>query len=279
MNDLLLTIAANIAMIFVMRHSESHSGNRYAVTVFNYMTGVAVTLLLMGGRLPDLASEGVGFALGLSLFNAACMVSCMLLVQFSILKNGAPLSTTFNRLGILIPTVLSILLFREKPGLFQAAGLGLAVFAIVYLGGKRESDTRIASPAGLFLIFLIGGLIDFNSKVYNMFGSPELQKLYVLGTFIFSLGMSAVLLLIKNRSVTRRDVLCGVLVGLPNQLVSYCMVRAAAVLPAYIVFPVYSSMVILGVNLINFLVFREKPGRRELYGTAIIALAVVLISC
>ena len=278
MNYLLLTIAANTAMIFVMRHSEHASGNRYAVTLFNYVTGVVVSLLLLGGRLPQLGAEGTGFALGLSLLNALCMVGCMLLIQYSIFKNGAPLTTTFNRLGILIPTVLSILLFGERPSLLQLLGLGGAVFAMVYLNGGRGAAPRAGAPAGLLLVFVIGGLIDFNSKLYNTYGDPALQEVYVLGTFLCALCVSTVLLLCKNRRFTRGDVVRGILVGLPNQLVTFCMVKASALLPAYVVFPVYSAAVILAVNAISFLAFREKPTRRELGGTAIIGVALVLMN-
>lgn len=277
MNYLLLTIAANVVMIFVMRYSEQQQGNRYAVTVFNYITGIAVSLCLLGGRWPQPDTRGMGLAVGLACSNALCMVGCMLLIQYSILKNGAPMTTTFNRLGILIPTVLSVLLFRETPSLLQAAGLAAAAFAIAYLSGGR-SASRITAPLGLMLVFAVGGLIDFHSKVYNMFGSPALQEFYVLSTFVLAFVISLVLLLWKNRRISPRDVLCGVLVGVPNQAVTFCMVKAAAVLPAYVVFPVYSAAVILTVNVINFLVFREKPTGRELRGTAIIAAALVLLN-
>lgn len=277
MSYLLLTIAANVVMIFVMRYSEQRQGNRYAVTVFNYITGVVVSLCLLGGHWPQPGTQSLGLAVGLSFTNTLCMVGCMLLIQYSILKNGAPMTTTFNRLGILIPTVLSIFLFREAPSLLQAAGLAAATFAIVYLSGGR-SGPRIAAPLGLMAVFVVGGLIDFHSKVYNIFGQPSLQEFYVLSTFILSFFISLGLLLWKNRRISLQDVLCGILVGLPNQAVTFCMVKAAAVLPAYVVFPVYSAAVILVVNLINFLVFREKPTPRELRGTGIIAAALVLLN-
>ena len=58
-------------------------------------------------------------------------------------KNGTPISTTFNRLGVLIPTVFSILLFGERPQIVQIAGIALAVSAIIYINsgkGNKESE-------------------------------------------------------------------------------------------------------------------------------------------
>ena len=70
----------------------------------------------------------------------------------------------------------------------------------------------------------------------------------------------------------------GVLVGIPNQLVVFATLKAAALLPAYMVYPVYSAAVILVVNVIDLVVFREKLTKRQYGGTVIIAVALALIN-
>lgn len=275
---LIMTIISNVAMVFVMKYSETHSGNRYAATLFNYVAGVALTYLLMDDKTLYYEGEGGRFAIGLAVLNALCMTSCMLLNQYSISRNGAPLSTTFNRLGILIPTILSMLFFRELPAMVQIAGIGLAVLSILYINGGEKEGSRIESLPALLLVFIIGGLIDFNSKVYGMFGDTRLQDYFVFCTFLFCTLFSAVLLLKKNPRIKMKDVIAGILMGVPNQMITYSMVRAVLFLPAYLVFPLYSAGVILGVNVINFLVFREKPTRRECIATGIIATALLLLN-
>lgn len=275
---LLMAIAANISIIFIMKHSEERQGNRYAVTMVNYITGVLISYLLMKEKiLFDLSASGC-FALGLALFNAVCMTGCMLFIQYSISKNGAPLTTTFNRLGILIPTVLSMFLFHELPTLVKMSGVAAAVFAIIYINGGRKEEKNSTAPMILIAIFVLGGLIDFNSKIYGIYGSSQLRDYFILYTFIFCTIISTIVLLSINRTVKKPDIIKGVLVGVPNQLVLYGMVRAAAVLPAYLAFPIGSSAIIFGVNIINFLVFKEKPTKREVIATLIIAGALILLN-
>ncbi len=282
---LLSAIAANTAMTFVMRYSETHSGNRYAVTMFNYLTGIIISFITLGNKTPFFPTPAGRFALGLALLNAILFVSCLLCIQYNINKNGAPLATTFNRLGILIPTIASVFLFHEIPKAVQTVGLAFAVFAIIYInGGKKNREESVGdggktgSAAALLLLFALGGCVDLTSKVYGVFGDSSLQEHFVFYTFVYSFLMSVGLLLWKNRRISSKDVLAGVLVGIPNQLTALCLLKAVALLPAFLVYPVYSAAVILVVNVINLAVFREKLSRREYQATGIIALALVLIN-
>ena len=154
---LVAAIGANVCMTFLMRYSETHQGNRYALNIWNYLTGTIVSFFLLEDKSRLLVDDG-GVTFLLSAVNGILFVAAMVMIQKSILKNGAPLTTTFNRLGILIPTVFSAILFGEIPGGVQILGLLLCVFAIVYMNtGKKEE--RPAFAAGLVLIFILGGIV------------------------------------------------------------------------------------------------------------------------
>lgn len=272
---LLAAIGFNVGMTFVMRYSESHSGNRYGVTIFNYLTGVIISLVMLKGR--AVFAGGGGFTLALAVPNALLFVGCLLLLQHNIKKNGAPLTSTFNRLGILIPTILSAFLFHEIPSALKTAGLCLAIFSIIYMnGGQEEGGKRL--DKSLLLLFLAGGCVDMMSKLYGIYGRAELQENFILYTFFISLLLSIGLCVRDKKRISVQDMIAGVLVGIPNQLTALCLLKAVALLPAYMVFPVYSAAVILLVNVINFAVFREKLSRREYAATGIIAAALVLIN-
>lgn len=275
---LIAAIGFNTGMIFVMRYSESHSGNRYGVTIFNYLTGLAISLLLLRGKSLCVPTEAGRFALALSAPNGVLFVVCLLLIQYNIKKNGAPMTATFNRLGILIPTILSALFFHEIPSALKAMGLALAIFSIVYMNGRQEGDCGHGMNVSLLLLFAAGGCVDLVSKLFGIYGDAFLQEHFIAYTFIFALIVSIGICLKENRTITRRDVIAGILVGIPNQLTALCLLKAVGLLPAYMVFPVQSAAVILVVNVINFAVFHETLRAREYVGTGMIAAALVLIN-
>lgn len=188
------------------------------------------------------------------------------------------MTITFNRLGILIPTVLSAFLFREIPTVLKTAGLALAIFAILYMNGEKTGNGKKGVNGSLLALFAAGGCVDMMAKIFGIYGNPRLQEHFIFYTFAFSLILSIGICIVKNPKISRQDVIAGVLVGIPNQLTALCLLKAVASLPAYLVFPVQSASVILIVNVINFLLFRELLSRREYMGTGIIAAALVLIN-
>ena len=75
-----------------------------------------------------------------------------------------------------------------------------------------------------------------------------------------------------------QDVLIGIGVGIPNQLTTLLLLRAAAFLPAYIVYPTYSAGLIIIVNIINYLAFKETLSKKQYIATGIIGVGLVFIN-
>ena len=246
-----LAILFNVIMNFAMKYSETHDCNRYGVTVFNYAAGIAVSYAFMKDR-------------------------CLLVLQQSIKKNGAPLTATFNRMGVLIPTVISAVMFAEIPTGIQIAGIVISLFAIVYMngGGKEKGGVSVY----LILAFATGGCVDTISKLFSVYGSPENQERFIFYTFVAALIMSIGVCIYKDRHITKKDIAVGIIVGIPNELAALLLLKAAGMLPAYLVYPCYSAGVIFAVNIVNMIVFREFLSKREYIATGIIAIALILIN-
>lgn len=280
-------------MSFVMKYSESHSGNRYGVTLFNYLTGSVIGYFQMDDKTLIVGGSDGIFTFMMSSIHAVFIVSVLLILQASINKNGAPLTSTFNRMGILIPTIASAILFGEIPSWLQIVGIGLAIFAIIYIsGGKKDSSEPSAIAEGgqdtaskgnrhmilLFAAFIGGGCMDMMSKLFDEFGQDSYKERFVFYGFVISSVIALVLCLVKNRHVTPKDMLMGVMLGVPNQLTILFQLKAVGELPAYLVYPCFSAGVILAVNVVNVIVFREVLSKREYIATGIIALGLICIN-
>ena len=269
---LIAAIYANLCMTFLMRYSEHHNGNCYALNIWNYLAGSLISLLLLQDK--SLIWSGNAVTWGAGIVNGIGFLAALVLLQISIRRNGAPLTTTFNRLGILIPTILSIFLFDEIPQIIQIAGLLLCIFAM----NSGDSSERPDFNIGLILVFLLGGTLDTISKIFSRYNNADSQTCFVLYTFLAAFVISILLFFKKEPRMSLQDALIGIGVGIPNQLCTLFLLRAASKLPAYIVYPTYSASLILLVNIINYLVFRETLNKRQYIATGIIGLGVVLIN-
>ena len=275
MTYLLSAIGANLIMTFLMRYSEHHDGNRYALNIWNYLAGALISILFLEDKSAIFSGDLITVLLGI--INGIGFVSTLVLIQLSIRRNGAPLTTTFNRLGILIPTILSAFLFNEIPAPLKMFGLFLCIFAIIIMntGDKKDRPTFMA---GLILIFIFGGLLDFISRVYSLYYDADSQTCFVMYTFLSALVVSIFLFIKDGHKMSVQDVLIGIGVGIPNQLTTLLLLRAAAFLPAYIVYPTYSAGLIIIVNIINYLAFKETLSKKQYIATGIIGVGLVFIN-
>ena len=277
MGSLLLAVMANTIMIFSMKFSEAADTHRQSVVFLNYVFGTVMAIFLcrdLGSM--NLCSQETLIPLGLGLFNAILMAACMLIQQHSINFNGAGLTTTYNRLGVLIPTLLSVFLFQEYPTALKICGIGLSVTAIGYSYEKTGEAKK--NYVLLSLVLIIGGMIDFNSKLLGILSPVEMKSVYTISTFFIAAILMAAIVICGKIPINRKDMKYGALIGIPNICITFGMVSASANLPAYIVFPAYSGGVILLVNIIDELYLKERLSKRERIATAMIAFSLVLIN-
>ncbi len=278
MGSLLIAITANSLLIFSMKYAEAARTHRQSVVLCNYVFGALLVLFLSGGFSGQAVSgESLWPLAGLALVGACLMTACMLIQQRSLHRNGAGITTTYNRLGVLIPTLLSIFLFREYPTVLKSCGIVLAIAAVLYAYERHTNNGR-KDYVLLALVLILGGLIDFISKLFGMFFPPELKNLYTFVSFLMCAVIMSVIVLTQKAPLSRRDAVYGAFVGIPNAGITLGMIGAAAALPAYIVFPVYSGAVILIVNVAGVLLFKERLTRRETISTVMIAGALILLN-
>jgi multidrug transporter EmrE-like cation transporter len=86
------------------------------------------------------------------------------------------------------------------------------------------------------------------------------------------------LMLQKKERLGGKDLVFGLMVGIPNYFSSRFLLKALGYLPAIIVYPTYSVATISVVTLAGLVFFKEKLGRRQMAAIGIILAALVLLN-
>ena len=182
MINLILAIICSALVSVFMRLSEKRVSGNVGLLAVNYLMCITIAGFSsgVGNLFPQ--TEGFGFTLGLGLFNGILYLAGFILLKVNVNRNGVVMSSAFMKLGVLVPTMASIVIFGEVPGLFQVIGFGLAVLAIILINFEKE-QTSMEFKAGLILLLLVGGSADAMSKVYEVLGNPELSEQFLLYTF------------------------------------------------------------------------------------------------
>ena len=184
---LFLAIVSSALVSVIMRLSTDKVKADVGMLAMNYMTALILSLFTGGFAV---LSGGIGPGSGPSaLMGAVNGVHYMVsLVSFHscVKKNGVVLSSVFMKLGILVPMLLSTLVFGEKPSLPQLAGFLLALLSIMLIN-RNDGESKGSFKAGLIFLLLLSGSAEGMSKVFEQLGSPELSGLYFMLTFTVAL--------------------------------------------------------------------------------------------
>ncbi len=280
---LLLAILSSASVALVLKLFSAQTGNRYAILLGNYITCVAIALLTLPERGSLLHAARPTLLCGLCA--GILFVFGFVSMQSSIRANGASLTSAFSKLGLLVSLALSVFCFGERLGGLQLLALPFVFAAIFFInGGSDESRGRSDAPMlGLLLLTLLcSGFSDSMAKVYEFFGPGGEETQYCFFLFLCSTVLTAVLLLRerfrKGRPVLLPELAAGILLGIPNYYSAYFLLHALERLPAYLVYSMCSTGVILLVLALSALFFHERLGKRQMIGMLCILIALVLLN-
>ena len=275
---LALSVLSTAIVSMAMRLSERYRKNHISMLAVNYVLCVLLAGLFTGwDQLFPGEKTGAGFCLMLGIVQGVLYLASFLLLQLNISKNGVVLSTTFMRLGLLVPTVCSVVLFGELPGWLQMVGFATAICGILLISLEKGSG-KASFKTGLICILACSGVTDFMAKVYEEFGTPELRDGFLLYAFAAACILCIVLAIVKKQRLSLTDILFGALIGIPNYFSARFMLYALKTLPAIVVYPTHSVSTIILVCVGGVLFFREKLSRRQLVAVLFIMAAVALLN-
>jgi drug/metabolite transporter (DMT)-like permease len=248
-----------------------------------------LSLLLFPSPAPVHAlSVRLGLATGLT------YALSLLGLEVAVRTSGVSIAVAILQLAVLVPTVVSMVLFQERPGPVQGVGIVLAVPALWLLTRSRTlataatiTDTVTPSvrrpPASeaaitLLLLFLVTGCSGVLMKSFEVYCPPGDRLAYATALF-------AVSALVIGGAVVRKRVKwgplawpIGTLVGLCNLLQLEMTLMALAVLPAIVVFPASSALTVVLSALLSVWFWQERLNARALLGMALAILCAILLN-
>ncbi len=278
---LIIAILASSSVSILMRWSERHVKNNYAMFMANYFTCAVTAFCFAAPKLPLGDTSGLPFAGLLGLVGGAIFLLNFVILKKCIGASGVMLSSVFMKLGVIVPTLMAVLVFGESPTAMQLIGLAAAVAAIliIYLEPKEQRSHGAGSAALLLIALLvISGFAESMTNIYDKTGVAELKDFFLLFNFSSALLISAAITAFKHERIAPLDIVFGVMIGIPNYFTSRCLLLALGSLPAVVTYPIYNIGAIVLISLAGMLIFRERLSRRKLIGILLILAALVLLN-
>lgn len=285
---LILAIASSSLISIFMRLSENHIKNEMGMFMASYALCAALAVGFMDKSAPQLllGTHDQHLTVILGIITGAFFLGGFLFLKYNMKYNGIVLSSTFIKLGVLIPTIMAIVVFGEVLSVLQIVGIAIAIAAIIIINFEKEpegADCLGESKTGnkkilLLVLLLLGGLGDSMSNIFEKLGPDSGKDGFLLLTFFTAFVITIAIVILGKKKLCKADILFGLLVGVPNYFSARFLLASLGSLEAVIVYPTYSVGTMVVVTIVGVIAFREKISKQKGLALGLIAVAIALLN-
>lgn len=299
---LFLAIICSSTIALIFKYTENSNTNRYAITSSNYFIAFTTSLFMILYRgllsgvqkeIPFLEEFKLLASNNIDLLSPYSSIIWGIIVggisglffffsftyyQKSVKENGVGVSGTIAKLGILIPMIFSIIIWKEFPTPIQWIGIGLSLLSILIINLSPKSLEKFDIKPTIILLFIFGGMAEFSNKIYQKYALNEFKDIFLFSIFFIAFLVSIFYTLREKSKVTKKDILTGFAVGIPNLFSSYFLILSLDTLKTSVAFPIYSAGSIVLINIGGYLIFKEHIAKKNKVAILLTIIALVLIN-
>lgn len=268
---------------------EKYGVNVFQAIVFNYITCV-ITGSMVNGAFPIHAANIQTPWFGWAMIMGVMFVSIFNIVAITAQKNGVAVASVANKLSLIIPVILSVYLYKETVAGWKAVGVGLALVAVVltcYTNTEKGQTTQKNKWVYLlpFVLFISSGLLDaLINHVQLTYVTAENNNDYLVSSFFSAATIGSLLLLIqlirRKQVFVWKNLLAGVLIGIPNYFSIWCLVHFLQESPwqTSASIPVNNMGIVLFSAVVAWILFKERLTKINWLGILLSLVAIYLIA-
>ena len=288
---LLGSIVLTSYLTLAFKACEKYGVTIFQAIVFNYITCV-ITGSIVNGQFPVNAA-----AIQTPWFVWACVMGLLFISIFTVIgitaqKNGVAVASVANKLSLIIPVMLSVYLYHETVAGWKLVGVLLALVAVVLTcyppSQKGEKSASAGNPMVYllpFILFIGSGLLDaLINHVQQNYVNEENKNAYLVTGFFSAATIGSLLLsyqfISKQMTFAWKNLLAGVLIGVPNYFSIWCLVRFLKNSPwqSSASIPVNNMGIVLFSAVVSWLLFKERLSLINWLGILLSLIAIYFIA-
>ena len=116
------------------------------------------------------------------------------------------------------------------------------------------------------------------ANIFEKLGSPNEKDMYLLMTFFFAFLLATLLALFEKKKTSMKDVLYGLVIGIPNYFSARFLLLALGSIEAVLAYPMYSVTTMIVISMTGLLFFHETISNKKKVALGIIILAICLMN-
>jgi len=270
---------------------EKYNVSIFQAIVFNYITCV-ITGSIVNGSFPINVE-----VIHQTWFHWAFVMGVLFISIFNIVgmtaqKISVAVASVANKLSLIIPVILSVYLYHETVRGWKLFGVILALIAVIltcYQPRNKSNEKKEENGKWKYILpvalFLGSGLLDaLINHVQQTYVTVENSNAYLISGF-FSAAIIGTLYLeyqymIGKQVFSFKNVLAGILIGIPNYFSIWCLVHFLKQSPwqSSASIPVNNMGIVLFSSVVAWLLFKERLSVINWVGILLSIVAIYFIA-
>lgn len=282
---LVLATAFSTGFGLVVRHAQGRGSNLWLVGFVNYVVAcsfhVARYLSQGGGPQVSPSTVALGVAGGFVYATSFCTLLPVMRMR------GVSITTAVMRLSVLIPILVAVLWWGERPNGAQVVGAGLALAAMPLLGinsSAAPAPIQRRQAALLAVLFILNGLCALSIRAYREVGPLDETSAFLAILFGTAGVVTGSMLAVDRLRARAAPALSagavgeGAVLGLMNAGANLALVSALRQIPSVLVFPFQGAVGLVLASLLARTLWGERITRLEAAGMGVSVIAVVFVN-
>jgi len=215
-------------------------------------------------------------------------------VGATVKTNGVMAASIFQKMSLVAPTILGLVVYQESSGWLKILGILLAIGSIFVLVKPSEADHSNIAPSQaahsvgylLFPLATFFGSCLIDGGLYlvqrqNWINGEDLPFTTILFGVAAVGGLIGMLYqyIREGKTIKKSSILGGIILGVPNFFSIYLLMLVLANgWEGSFVFPVNNVGILSVSALVGVLVFKELMSISKIAGLAMAVLSILLIS-
>jgi drug/metabolite transporter (DMT)-like permease len=224
---LISTIICSSSIALILKYNDTRDGNPLLLLAGNYFVAAIISSgYVIANDQATLSFETLVFGILLALLFVASFFAFAKAVSAA----GTALATVSSRLSVIVPLLLSIIIYGEEPTLYQFIGIFIALMtiALFYFSLKTDGSQKLHFIDYFYLLaVLIGiGLNDFAMKVFNQWRPLADKSYFIMIIFSAATVYTFIVIMIKKIPLNKTVLIRGGILGIPNMFSTFFILLA-----------------------------------------------------
>ncbi len=223
----------------------------------------------------------------------AVFIGLVFIISFMIFAKsvqaiGIMVTSIFQKMSLIAPVIIGIFIFGEANTTVKWSGILLSLIAILLVNHNKKTENEVNNnghqkmfllPLLTFVGSCVADSLIFVVEHKNLISQNDVG--FVSSIFFFAglFGLAFLLITIRSRKIRPKDILGGLILGVPNFFSIYFIVVALQKgMDGSIVFPLNNLGVLLLAGAFGLFLFGEKISAAKVVGYLCSILAILLLS-